>query len=190
MPRLSPRCLTCLLLLILPHLGLRAAAESTTPAPPEVAASAAEGEAHDPDDDFAPMLGAFALVAILVILVVIGFGVALGLAVALLLALLTAWGVVTVSALTGAATGSARTAARAFVLQVGGLLGIPSGAALGLMGWWLFDLPGRWGFWAGAGGLAGAAGGLALAYAFDLACRAIRNRLRHPTAGAAPAQEG
>lgn len=107
-----------------------------------VASSAERGVATErapcPEDDFAPGLFVFAMLAVAVLLVLVGAGAVMALVCTGIAAFLVGFGIVTASVFAGIETKRPRTAFKVLFLQMGGLGGALSGAGIA----WLTTLTG------------------------------------------------
>jgi len=91
-------------------------------------------------DDFAPGLGIFAFLAIVVVLVLLGMGAVLALVFVGIVACLLGFGILTMSTLIGVISRRPRTAVKAFFLQVCGVAGMICGAGTAILMKWLATL--------------------------------------------------
>jgi hypothetical protein len=136
----------------------------------------------DPGDDFSPMLFCFALFGLCIVLVLIGVGIVIAAIVAASAAILVALGIVSTSALVGLLRRRFSSGLRAFHYQVCAVAALPAGVAALWFGLQLFRYPvSPWAVLA-VGSVAGAGGGLVLAFAFDYAVRLAYRRFVTPSA--------
>jgi hypothetical protein len=79
------------------------------------------------------------LIACVFVLVMVGIGIGLGLVAAALAAVLLGFGVISSSVFVGVRSGRAGSGIRAFLLQIGVLVGIPAGAVCAWLGKSIFE---------------------------------------------------
>ena len=120
------------------------------------------------DDDFAPGLGLFALLMVIIMLMLVGAGAALAFLAACIVGLLAMLGILTTSTLAGIFSRRPRTAVKAFFLQLGSALGLPAGGGLAMLAAWIFKF--KFPAWAviSTGAALGIAGGFLLAWLFNI----------------------
>jgi hypothetical protein len=124
-----------------------------------------------------PILGVFnflpGLIVGLVALLLMGIGIALGLVACGLAAVLLALGVISSSILVGVRSGRASSGIRAFLLQVGVLIGIPAGALCAWLAKSLFEAYGNLQGWTvmAYGAVGGAVAGVLVALMVDFISR-------------------
>lgn len=144
-----------------------------------IAARASGMEAEmpvDPDNDFSPMLGMFALVAICVMIALIGAGIVVTAIAAASIAVLVALGITSSAVLVGIFTKRLSSGLRAFHYQICAVAAIPAGiGALGMANWFA-EMGMRLREILLIGSLAGIASGLVLALAADLIVRLLCRR--------------
>jgi hypothetical protein len=132
----------------------------------------------DPEEDFSPMLGMFALVAICIMIALIGAGIVVGAIVAASMALLVALGITSSAVLIGIFRKRFSAGLRAFHYQFCAFAAIPAG--VGAL--WLGNRIAASGLELREvliiGSIAGVASGLVLAFAFDLIAGMIYRRVR------------
>lgn len=109
------------------------------------------------------------LFMLIMALVLFGAGAVFALAVLVIVLCLVSAGIVSTSILTGLVARRPRTAVKAFFLQLGGVLGLGSGAGVALLAAWSFELQSPTWAVAGAGALAGLIAGVVVAILFNLA---------------------
>ncbi len=147
------------------------AAAQTNVADPTIVAQAetTPDDVDHLDDDFAPGLGIFALFMVVILLMLVVAGALLAFVVVCIAACLAAFGILTTSTLTGLLSRRPRTAVKAFFLQLGGILGLASGAGLAVLAAWLCKLQCSTLSVVITGALTGLIGGVVLAMLFNLA---------------------
>jgi hypothetical protein len=161
-----------LLLAVALPAGVPAGEPSSPPAAAQCAAAESppagvDGESEFRDDDFAPGLLVFALLAAVVILLLIGVGICLGVVCLVVTAILVTLGIITTSAAAGIAARKPRTGFKVLFLQLGAAAAIPCGVGCACLAVWLLDLavtPLQAGV---TGGLLGLFFGLGLAALFN-----------------------
>lgn len=92
-------------------------------------------------EGFAPGLGIFALLVVVVILVLLGMGAVLALVFVGIVACLLGLGILTLSTLSGVISRRPRTAVKALFLQLGGVAGMACGAGTAIVSKWLSNVP-------------------------------------------------
>lgn len=127
----------------------------------------------EPEDDFTPMLGIVAIIAICLVFVLIGIGIVIALLIAAAVSLLIALGITSSAVLIGLLRRRFSSGLRALHYQIFAFAAMPAGIGILWLGNWLTarDMQPR--FIMITGALAGACGGLALAFAFDIIARML-----------------
>lgn len=156
--KLKPSSLIAILLLTLAATATATGAEIPT--------------AVSPDDDFAPGLFIFAIVAGGVLLILIGIGIVIGLVSAACTGLLVALGIVSSSALVAVLTRRLSTGLRAFHYQMAAAISVPCGITAMLFCGEMLKWQMRFRDVLLLGSAVGIAAGLALAFILDRPVRA------------------
>jgi hypothetical protein len=158
-----------MLLMVLRVFALNAPAELIDFASSSTAVQM-DDQSSDPTEDEVPpplLLGVMML-ALLVFVLLLAAGVVASVLALCLLLFLLACGIFTTSAIAGAVAKKPRTAVKAFFIQAGGVVGLPTGTGLALTAVWLFHLHvSRWSA-SITGAVIGAIAGVVFAMLFNL----------------------
>ena len=135
-------------------------------------------------EDLSAMLGAFTLVAIVIMLVLVGVGIVMAVILAISAAFLTALGIISSSALIGIFRRRFSSGLRAFHYQLCAAIALPWGIGILWLGSALFhtDLTNRQILVIGS--ISGLCAGLLLAFAFDGIARSLYRRFVAPSTSA------